>query len=58
MTNRGGCLRTVCLHKFVFGLVGYWAFWNKSTPFCAAQLHKTILKLFGESHLVGSDDTV
>ncbi len=37
----------LCLHKFVFGLVGYWAFWNKSTPFCVIQLHKTILKLFG-----------
>lgn len=37
-----------CLHKFVFGLVGIWAFWNKSTPFCVIQLHKTILNLFAE----------
>lgn len=47
MTNRWGCLRMLCLHKFVFGLVGYWAFWNKSTPLCVIQLHKRISKLFG-----------
>lgn len=45
MTNRWGCLRMPCLLKFVFGLVAYWAFWNKSTPFCVIRLHKTILKL-------------
>lgn len=57
MTNRSGCLRTPCLHKFVFGLVGYWAFWNKSTPFCVIQLHQTIFKLFRcVCYLFGSDD--
>lgn len=59
MTNRWGCLRTPCLHKFVFGLVGYWAFWNKSTPFCAIQLHQTIFKLFRRvCYLFESDDTL
>lgn len=59
MTNRWGCLRTPCLHKFVFGLVGYWAFWNKSTPFCVIQLHKTILKLSSRACcLFKRDDTL
>lgn len=59
MTNRWGCLRTPCLHKFVFGLVGYWAFWNKSTPFCIVQLHQTIFKFFRRvCYLFGSDDNL
>lgn len=52
MTNRWGCLRMLCLHKFVFGLVGYWAFWNKSTPLCVMQLYKRRSKLFGIKSLI------
>lgn len=58
MTNRWGCLRMLCLHKCVFGLVGYWAFRNKSTPFCVIQLHKTILNCLVKCNLFESDDTL
>lgn len=52
MTNRWGCLRTLCLLKLMFGLVAHWAFWNKSAPLCVIQLHKRISKLFGTKSFI------
>jgi hypothetical protein len=42
----------------LFGLVGYWAFWNKSTPFCLIQLlYNNIKIVWLKCNLFESDDS-